>query len=208
MNPDHLIEEFWFLFKASMKNFYNESNNRISRPINAWSNNLNKLQQDKNYQSIEINIRDYISLYAIDLLRHNANYHIGILITNIKRWNNISNNRFDMGDTKYINIVFLLLDIYNILTNKCMIYDDKNVEILFSTIELYIIHEDLKNFIDYAIEYNKPSIIDKITEYEYMQNKKTGLQYIENKYNLSLSPKISAKKIFNQINSCSQNKEN
>ena len=204
MNPDHLIEEFWILFKTSMNNFYNEysKNNslNVSRPINVWSDNLNKLQKNKDYQSIETNIRDYMSLYAIDLLRHNANYHTGILITNIKRWNHISNNRFDICEVKYINIVFLLLDIYNILTNKCMNNIDNNAEILFSTIELYIIHEDFKNFIDYAIEYNKPSIIDKITEYENLHNKHTAISYIENKYNLHLSPKISAKKIFNQIN--------
>ena len=177
MNPDHLIEEFWILFKTSMDNFYNEYKNsknyslnnsknnskNISRPINVWSNHLNKLQKNKDYQSIEINIRDYISLYAIDLLRHNANYHTGILITNIKRWNNISNNRFDMCEIKYINIVFLLIDIYNILTNKCIDTVDSAAEILFSTIELYIIHEDFKNFIDYAIEHNKQSIINKST---------------------------------------------
>ncbi len=202
MNPDHLIEEFWLLFKTSMNNFYKEFKN-ISRPINIWSDNLNKLQKNKDYQSIEINIRDFMSLYAIDLLRHNAYYHTGILITNIKRWNNISNSRFDMCDVKYINIVFLLLDIYNILTNKCTCQIDNEAHFLFSIIELYIIHEDFKNFIDYSIEHNKPSIIDKINEYE-DKNLKCGTKnatilYLENKFNMSFSPKISAKKIFNQI---------
>ncbi len=189
-----------------MNNFYNETNASISknlninRPINYWSDNLNNLQKNKDYQHIEINIRDYMSLYAIDLLRHNASYHIKILITNIKRWNIISNQRFDMCEVKYINIVFLLIDIYNILTNKCSEEIDSNAIILFSTIELYIIHEDFSNFIDYAINHNKPSIIDKITEYENKYNSKcSSIQYIEHKYNLSLSPKISAKKIFNQI---------
>ncbi len=200
MNPDHLIEEFWLLFKQSMNNFYND-NIYINRPIKYWSDNLNKLQINKDYQNIEINIRDYMSLYAIDLLRTNSNYNAGILITNIKRWNNISCNKFDICDVKYINIVFLLLDIYNILTNKCLNKIDKDAEILFSTIELYIIHEDFKNFIDYAIEHNKPSIIDKINEYENKDNngKNACILYLENKYNLNLSPKISARKILNQI---------
>ena len=198
MNPDHLIEEFWLLFKTSMNNFYQEYK-YISRPIKYWSDNLNKLQKNKDYQNIEINIRDYISLYAIDLLRHNSYYHIKILITNIKRWNIISNQRFAMCDYTYINIVFLLLDIYNILTNKCLINIDENAKILFSSIELYIIHEDFKNFIDYAIEHNKPSIIDKINEYENKNNNANSIKYLEEKYHLNLSPKISAKKIFNQI---------
>jgi hypothetical protein len=200
MNPDYLIEEFWFLFKTSMNNFYNEKNmNNVNRPIKYWSDNLNKLQKNKDYQNIEINIRDYMSLYAIDLLRHNSNYHTGILITNIKRWNNISTTRFEMCDVKYINIVFLLLDIYNILTNKCINKVDDEAFILFNTIELFIIHEDFKNFIDYAINNNKPSIIDKINEYENKNNRHSSIQYLEQKYHLNLSPKISAKKIFNQI---------
>ena len=200
MNPDHLIEEFWLLFKTSMNNFYNNINNiNINRPIKNWSDNLNKLQKNKDYENIEISIRDYMTLYAIDLLRHNANYYAGILITNIKRWNNISCNKFDICDIKYINIVFLLLDIYNMLTNKCINQVDNDAHILFSSIELYIIHEDFKNFIDYAIANNKPSIIDKINEYEQKNNKNSSIQYIEQKYHLNLSPKISAKKILNQI---------
>jgi hypothetical protein len=88
------------------------------------------------------------------------------------------------------------------LTNKCIDKIDHDAEILFSSIELYIIHEDFKNFIDYAINNNKPSIIDKINEYEFKNNstsKNASILYIEKKYNLSLSPQISAKKIFNKI---------
>lgn len=200
MNPDYHIEEFWIAFKTSMFNFYNQYTTTYnSRPIMFWSDNLNKLQKNKDYQSIETNIRDYMSLYAIDLLRYNAHYHIGILISNIKRWNIISNRRFDMCDVKYINIVFLLLDIYNILTNKCST-SDKETEILFSMVEIYIIHEDFKIFIDYAIKNKKPSIIDKINEYENQNNNNNSIKYIETTYNVKLSPKISAKKIFNQIN--------
>ncbi len=202
MNPDHFIEEFWLSFKTSMKNYYNDNNNiniNISRPIDYWSNTLNTLQKNKDYKMIESNIRDYMSLYAIDLLRHNSSYYAGILITNIKRWNNISRENFEYCEIKYINIVFLLLDIYNLLTNKCINKVDDEAEILFSTIELYIIHEDFKNFIDYAIKYNKPSIIDKINEYEQRNNKYASIKYLEQKYNLNLSPKMSAKKIFNKI---------
>lgn len=200
MNPDYYIEEFWLSFKTSMLNFYNQYTTTYnSRPIVFWSNTLNKLQKNKDYQSIETNIRDYMSLYAIDLLRYNAHYHIGILISNIKRWNIISNRRFDMCDVKYINIVFLLLDIYNILTNKCST-SDKETEILFSMVEIYIIHEDFKIFIDYAINNNKPSIIDKINEYENQNNNNNSIKYIETTYNIKLSPKMSAKKIFNHIN--------
>jgi len=199
--PDYHIEKFWLDFKQSMNNFYT-CNNIISRPIYFWSNNLNLLQKEKKYDLIETNIRDYMSLYAIDLLRLNAFYHIGILNTNIKRWNLITTtNKFDKCNLKYINIVFLLLDLYHVININ---YNEEASDLeLFSMCELYIIHEDFTIFIDYAIKNNKPSIIDKINEYEF-QNNKPGLinksiKYIESTYNVQLSQKISAKKIFSQI---------
>jgi hypothetical protein len=141
-----------------------------------------------------------MSLYAIDLLRNNSDYHIGILKTNIKRWNVISTSRFEFCDSKYINIVFLLLDLYDSLI-KCN--HNHEIEILYSMVEIYIIREDFKTFINYAIKYNKPGIIDKIIKFEEEHNKNNlktaSIIYIESLYNVELSPKMSAKKIFNKI---------
>lgn len=199
-NQDYDIEYFWLDFKQSMNNFYKQ-HGTLSRPIIFWSNKLNELQKNKDYHLIEINIRDYMSLYAIDLLRNNSCYHIHILITNIKRWNTIAknNSKFDIqSDSKYINIVFLLIDLYNIInvkTNNHSIIENDLI-LLFSTVELYIIHEDFKQFIDYSISHNKPSIIDKINEFENQSNNVNSIKYIESKYNIKLSPKICARKIF------------
>ncbi len=202
-NEDYMIEEFWISFKKSMLNFYNEIN-ILSRPIILWSNKLNELQKNKEYMLIESNIRDYMSLYAIDLLRHNAGYHINILISNIKRWNTIAknNSKFDIkSDSKYINSVFLLIDLYNIINVKMPNIENDLIS-LFSMVELYIIHEDFKAFIDYALIHNKPCIIDKINEFETPNgnfNKSNTIKYIEDKYKVLLSPKMSAKKIFQII---------
>jgi hypothetical protein len=205
-SPDHYIEEFWLNFKQSMNNFYGDSKHnydkmlnsplKLYRPIIQWSNKLNELQKNQDYDLIEINIRDFISLYAIDVLRTLSNYHMNILITNIKRWNAISNKigKFEICEVKYINVVFLLIDLYNTLT-KCIIEDNELLD-LFSIVELYIINEDFKPFIDYAIKHKKPSIIDKINEYEIQHNRPTYNKYIESKYKIELSPKMSAKKIF------------
>ncbi len=201
MNPDYHIEQFWFSFKTSMDNFYKEYK-CSPRPIIFWSNYLNELQKIRDYHNIEINIRDYMSLYAIDLLRNNSHYHIGILNTNLKRWNKISTKRFEFCDSKYINTVFLLLDIYEVLI-QCN--HNHEIEILYSMVEIYIIHEDFKLITDYAIKYNKPSIIDKIITFEYEHNKNTTIEYLEKKFNIELGPKISAKKIFNKINDSNDN---
>ncbi len=220
-----------------MSNFYSQNHiNNFNRPITFWSNKLNELQKNKQYNLIEKNIRDYMSLYAIDLLRTFSLYHMGILITNIKRWNNISNNskfeinnnlkqeprfetmyelrsepRFEtmyelrseprsepMSEPRFINIVFLLIDIFNTLTNKC-IYENEELAVLFSMVELFIIHEDLSSIVDYAIKNNKPSIIDNINLFESQLNQHKTMKYIEDKYNIQLSPKISAKKFINKL---------
>jgi hypothetical protein len=192
LQTDYYIEKFWLDFKQSMDNFYS-INKTFCRPIKYWSDKLNELQTNKNYDSIEKNIRDYMSLYAIDLLRTNSEYHINILISNIKRWNSIASqlNRFEKSESKYINIVFLLIDIYKTLYD----YNNDEIKYLFSTVELYIIYQDFSFLIDFAIKNNKPSIIDKINEY----NDDNCIKYIENKYNVKLSPKMSARKIFNKL---------
>jgi hypothetical protein len=201
---DYYIEQYWLDFKKSMNNFYSEINgsnkNIITRPINYWSNKLNELQKNKQYNLIEINIRNYMSLYAIDLLRTFSLYHTGILITNLKRWNIIAiNSKFEMNtEHKYINIVFLLMDVFNNLTNKCTT-DNEELKIIFSMVELFIIHEDLSSIVDYAIKHNKPSIIDNINLFESQLNQTNTFKYIENKYNIQLSPKMSAKKFINKL---------
>ncbi len=217
---DFYIEQFWLDFKKSMNNFYFELNGsnkyKINRPIEYWSNKLNQLQKNKEYNLIETNIRDYMSLYAIDLLRTFSLYHTGILITNIKRWNTISNHsKFEINNNskleprleprlesglkpRFINIVFLLLDIFNNLTNKCMYYNDE-LAILFGMVELFIIHEDLSSIVDYAVKHNKPSIIDNINLFESQYHKNNTYKYIEDKYNIQLSPKMSAKKFINKL---------
>ena len=132
--PDYYIEQFWLNFKDSMINFYHEKN--INRPIKYWSDELNKLQQLKLYDEIQNKIRNYISLYAIDLMKDNNKYDADILITNVKRWNKIADKyNFEKEDSFYHNIIFLLLDIY-----KNLMYDSNiNSTIIFSQVELFIL---------------------------------------------------------------------
>jgi len=188
MNPDYQIEIFWLNFKKSMFNYYN--NKTIFRPIEFWSNELNILQSKKKYELIESKIRNYISLYAIDLLRNKEDYHLGILITNIKRWNRLSNKfTFETTDSKYNNVIFLLIDIYQHL----LYLESDEINKIFSQIELFIIYEDFSSLIDFAIDNKKVSILTKINSY---QNINT---YIETRYNITLPRYISCEKIFKII---------
>jgi hypothetical protein len=159
---DYEIEQYWFLLKDSMINFYTLTN-FTTRPIKDWSNYLNILQKDKLYTEIEINIQNYISLFAIDVLRNVNSYHLDILKTNIKRWNKLSSNsNFNFSKTtekKYYNIIFLLIDIFNNLEKKLPINLFTKI---YTEIELILIYEDFNHLVDLAIEYNIPSVLDKI----------------------------------------------
>lgn len=186
--PDYYIEQFWINLKKSMINFYN--NKSYKRPINFWSEELNKLQSFKKYDIIEKKIRDYISLYAIDLMKDNNTYNTDILNTNIKRWGKIANKyNFEKDDSIYHNIIFLLLDIYRVIMRDDNIY----TKIIFSQIELIIISQDFSSLIDYAIKNKKESILDKINKFTKIND------YIKEKYDVIIDKFTSGKKILKLI---------
>lgn len=166
-NPDADIEAFWLSFKQSMVNFY-EINKNLERPINYWSNVLNKFQKNKNYEKIEEHIQKYISLYAIDLLRTNSIYNIQILNTNIKRWNKLSCKfSFSTKEKTYCNFIFVLVDIYKTLSrNLHRTRYEEEVNQIFSQFDLILLYKDYSPFILFAIEYNKPNILDKLFEFD------------------------------------------
>lgn len=168
MAPDHDIEQFWLSFKKSMDNFYSVSEHRIlRRPIEKWSDCLNGFQAEKKYGDIEEHIKEYISLYAMDLLRVGNSYYIDILATNIKRWNKIAgkyDGNFEVSD-EYYNCVFMLLDVWYSLVNGRT--DDMVVRDLFSNYELCILDHDYSVFINYAMTYEKVGLLDKLLKYDY-----------------------------------------
>ena len=189
MNPDHDIEQFWIYLKKSMNNFY--INIDFKRPIIEWSNNLNNHQKEKKYELIEKCIKNYISLYGIDLIKYQSSYNISILKTNIKRWNIIAiKYNFNEKSNKYFNIIFLLIDIYNKLNEKL-----SNVEFkkFCSEIELLLIYKDFSYLLDLCIKYNMISVLDKINKYIDI------VPYFNEKYNINLDKNISGSKIFNYI---------
>jgi hypothetical protein len=208
--PDTEIESYWFGIKGSMYNFYKVNNLINIRPIDYWSSNLNLLQQIGKYDDIQYNIRQYISLYAIDVIRFNNgnNYHFKILLTNIKRWNKltskysfntilstskkeeINKNNTILNNNSYYNIMYLIIDLYKSL----MDIDDKKIKNIFQQIELLLINKDFTQFIKYAIENNKPGLLIKLSKYIDVKKE------LFNIYDITIPPKMSFKKIINYIN--------
>ena len=171
-DPDYYIELFWYNFKESMINFYSSlyvyTKDRNYDHIDIWSNNLNKLKMDKKYSEIENNIRNYISLYSLDLIKYSDKiYHDSILVSNIKRWNKISKAfKFDISPdhNKIIQLfyIFLTLKENNVIVtdyiNKLNIHEinsDNIYNIILDHKESY--YDD---FIIYALTHNKPRILE------------------------------------------------
>lgn len=193
-NVDHDIEQFWLGFKTSMINFYKGKD--IKRPISEWCDNLNALQSLKEYEEIESCITKYISLYAIDLMRTNNYYAVGILNTNIKRWDKISQKYkiFDGRDktNKGCNLITTLLSIYTLLKER-----DKMDKLIFDQLELFIFFGDFRYIIQYARDNSLPSIIDRLLKFDpkiFSQVK--DVFWLDD----SIKYPISAQKIFKHMN--------
>ena len=192
--PDHDIEEYWIHVKQSMHNFYSQ-HKLIARPVEKWSDTLNQLQKAKKYKDIEHKIMQYLSLYSIDLLRLGNQYYINILMTNLKRWDKLTDKYkfFDKGD-KDTNIVLVLLNIvYSLLRSETPLDD------LFTDIELYIIYEDFTNLIKFAVKNNKPSILDKLIEYDSINVINTLNLLYDANIEWTPSCKLSGKKLLMKI---------
>lgn len=187
--PDYHIELYWFGLKTSMKNFY--KNLKIKRPLDKWSKKLNELQKTSSYDEIENTIRNYIGLYAIDLMRFDNNgCDSKILHTNIKRWNRISHFQLDIEkkDDKYHNIIFLLFDIYHSLIVK----NNINKEVLlsiFESVELILVYQDYTDLIKFAVNNQLHSILDKL------QKSIDINTFIKNIYKIDTIPMMKSRKL-------------
>lgn len=184
MNPDYEIEQFWLGLKQSMLNFYEKKS--YCRPIDLWSDELNDLQSIKMYDLIEENIRNYISLYAIDLMKSMNIYYSHILKTNIKRWNNISKKfKFDEPNTTQ-NIIFTLFDIFCYFVEKDTV--NSMIQNIFLQIELTILYQDFTILIKYAVLNNKPSILTKLENITNVREK------INKLFDIKIDDKLSYRK--------------
>jgi outer membrane lipopolysaccharide assembly protein LptE/RlpB len=168
----------------------------MSRPIDQWSAKLNKLQTQQKYTDIEAHIKNYLSLYGLDVLRTESQYYINILITNLKRWDKIARSyKFFSGEDGEKNLVIILLEIAYSLLKK-----NKNIQGLFIDVELYLLYEDFGKLLEYAVDNNAVGIIDKLMAYDPMN----VLHKVNDIYGTCIEYKVasllSGKKIIKIIN--------
>ena len=168
-DPDYNIELFWYGFKQSMINFYNKQ--EYYEYINVWSDILNILKKDKKYDIIELKIREYMSLYAFDLINNKNNisyYHDDILLSNIKRWNRIS-SMFNFNESiVYSRILIIFLIYLKIKKMNCFDFLQN-----LQSIENFLENNNFDIFIIFAFENNKPNILEllkTIPNYDIIEN--------------------------------------
>ena len=175
-DPDYLIEEFWLGLKQSMINFYEDKSiSTLSRCVNSWSDRLNLLKSKQKYLEIEHLVYNYLSLYGIDVLRSGNLYYLGLLNTNIKRWDkvcihnnvdNLDNRQGEPSKLKYQNCMLMLLDISYKLFNKCKSTgEQQEIAKLFKDVELFLMYEDFQSLIQYALKNKKTNILDALINY-------------------------------------------
>lgn len=192
--PDHDIEQFWLSFKQSMTNFYSLKL-LPSRDIQSWSDTLNQLQSSQRYSRIEKQIYNYITLYGLDLLRSGSRYNLGILITNIRRWDKVAAKHKILHSTHEDNIVTILLEIAASFIKSGTEFDG-----LFDDLELYLIHDDYTRLIDYAIKHRKPAILDRLIKYNYLAVNESLFEITGSDFKDFVGNSISGKKLLEKIN--------
>jgi hypothetical protein len=160
-DPDYQIEEFWYGLKNSMIKFYRYS--KINEQnIKLWSSKLNNHKKLKEYSLIEELIKEYIVLYAIDVMQNekfDECFHSSILQTNIKRWKKISNKFHFVDSPKYKNIM-IIFDAYCCVKKKM----DKK---LFSILELFndvdkLMLSNYVQLLKLSLELGQNKILDSI----------------------------------------------
>lgn len=167
-----------------MINFY-KSVDKPYRQVDDWSNILNKLKIEKNYTEIESKIRDYITMYSFHLIKYNksSSYHNdSILMTNIKRWNRISEkfNLIQSSQHSTILTLFIIylefkkLDMYDFLCN-------------LPSIDILIEQNNFDDFLKFSLENDKPKILELLKEIQsYNVVERIKLLYPELKCNQNI----------------------
>jgi hypothetical protein len=187
IDPDYMIELYWFGFKQSMRNFYETIDGyaaKYEQFVVHWSNTLNNYKSNKDYMNIEHSIREYMSIYSFDLIKYSkSEYHDNIFITNIKRWNDISDSFNFNNSVKHSKIVILFM-----IYLQIKVLNDYDFLNKLVPIEEILETKNYDDFILYAITNNKPSILElvkKIPEYNIYENIKKLYPTIQIKDNLS-----------------------
>ncbi len=196
---NEVIKQFWQEAGQSMMGNFYRRYNIFERPIDDWNKHIKALTTGP--EDLQETIQDYLTLFAIDVLRRQCTYTIGILGSNLKRW-----HLLHQGNG---NIVFFLVELHQTLTKGAVAVaaaggEDDDLRRLFSGVELFLLNINTARhwaaLVDYVIAHRKQGALEKLRTF-FEQNVLLFDIYvhIEATYGVKLWEGMSAKKILGLI---------
>ena len=189
-DPDYLIEKFWHTYKCNLDKFY-KNYPYFDRPIDEWSNILNKYKSNKKFDKIQKSIFHFLTLHTIDTMKSMDCYYSQILLTNIKRWMVVCEKTMFYNFDEDINILFNIYSIYYYIINSDVAEKSKN---LFKQSELLIFFYDYTPLVNFAVTNNKGNILDKLNNIFDIS------QIVKNLYSVDVYKNTKGQKILKAIN--------
>jgi len=196
-DPDYLMESIWFTVSCSMQKFYKQIKQKQN--IEKWSDILNKLNTEKKYKEIAKNIMNFFAIFLIDYMKNykvivDNMYDGNIILTNIKRWDKecqkINIDKLEKYNNA-INLFKIFLAIFKINKMEPCLKKFENIDDL-------IIFVEYDDFIIFALNNNKSSILDSLAN---ISTEKLVYKLILNLYpDVAKYPLIKFKTLCNKFN--------
>lgn len=190
------LKQFWQeVVVQSMGNFYQRYNGGLERPILQWDAHVKTLNDQEDLQDLQETIHEYLTLFAIDVLRRQCTYTLGILVSNLKRWHLLTSS------SSQGHIVFFLVELYQTLTKAAAASreEEGDLRLFFSDVELFLLNHSTRHWaalVDYAITHRKPGMLEKLRVFCEQHVLLFDIYvHIEAKYGVKLQDGMCAKKI-------------
>ena len=184
------MKQFWQEAAYSMMGNFYRRYNMFERPILNWTAHIETLSLSRP-EDLQESIQDYLTLFSIDVLRRQCTYTVGILGSNLKRW-----NLLHQGSS---NILFFLVELYQTLVKGGATKQDLR---LFSDVELFLLHKSRHwaALVDYAVVHRKQGALDKMRVFFEQHLCLFDIYvYIEATYGVKLQEGMCAKKILGAL---------
>jgi hypothetical protein len=196
------MREFWVSLIGSMTTFYTQYN-QFNRPLTLWDSKIIQCCEHEDIPNFLKSSQHFIVMFSLDVMRTTNSYTCNILHTNIKRfdklWNEIDNQCY--VDNIMIKTIETLFMIYTLLLKKCKEDPEHILKIrqTFSQVELFIFYNDYELLVEYAVNYNTPSILDKLMTIIDINKS------IKSLYNIDIKDKLEGKKLLKKLKNCTYN---
>ena len=210
VEPDYEMEQYWYVLKRNMENFYRDLSYSTKRPIEEWSRQMNEYQKNRDYIQIERSIYRIHVLYMLDLLKYHHLYHAHLFERNLQRWNKVCSQKeyqflspksrakslhYEQKVHENIFILFQFFLRTSELKEETYQKYQKRIEQLFEQSEMYVFYDEWPSLVDLAIELKKSSLLELLRKLDGIDS------YIQKKYKIEYPNEMKSEKLLGKIQS-------